>query len=534
MKKGFLSLILHAHLPYVRHPEYEHFFEETWLFEAMTECYIPLINILQRLQKDKIKYCLTLSLSPTLISMLNDELLQIRYQKYLERQIESSEKDINTSGSKTQIYKLARLYRRYFINIQRTYRQYDGNLLTAFKTFHQLGQLELITTSATHGFLPLLNVSDTAVRNQINIGIEVFKANFGFLPKGFWLPECGYFPGLEEALVDAGIHYFFTDTHGIIDASVKPVNAVYAPLNCGNDVMAFARDPDLTRQVWDANEGFPGNINYREYYCNSVFSQQQALIEPSLDGNNDYQNQIIKYHRITGNGLEKELYQPKLARAQIKIDAESFVQKCQEKIQDLAGSMDRVPIIVAPYDAELFGHWWFEGPCWLETVIRRTNDEKINFEMISCSDYLVQQTSHQMAVPSASTWGEEGYSSYWLNEENNWIYPLLHHASDEMEKLVIDFRKVCVSALQERALNQALRSLLLAQASDWPFIMKAGTTTKYANKRITDCLARFNYLHECLRTNKIDQRCLLALETMDNLFPSVNYRDYQLEKYSES
>ena len=189
--------------------------------------------------------------------------------------------------------------------------------------------------------------------------------------------------------------------------------------------------------------------------------------------------------------------------------------------------MDCLPIIVAPYDAELFGHWWFEGPCWLETVLRLVSEKNNNFEMLSCDEYLLQYPTHQVAIPSASTWGEEGYSSFWINEENNWIYPFLHQAAKEMDQLLVDFRGVKVSDIQERALNQAMRSLLLAQASDWPFIMKAGTTTDYANKRVTDCLARFNYLHECLRKNRIDQRFLLALETMDNIFPDIDFRLYQ-------
>jgi 1,4-alpha-glucan branching enzyme len=527
MKKGFLSIVLHAHLPYVRHPEYESFFEENWLFEAMTESYIPLIIMFERLQNDQIDFRLTLSLSPTLISMLGDELLQTRYQSYLDKLLELSEKEIIKTRNQPQFQKLARLYRRFFLNTRKTYRNYNGTLLSAFKKFHQSGHLQLITTAATHGFLPLLNVSDTAVRNQVNVGIEVFKSNFGFLPTGFWLPECGYFPGLELTLANTGINYFFTDTHGIMDASEKPANGVYAPLDCGNGVMAFARDPVTTHQVWDAQQGYPGNSHYREYYCDSGLGFDQDNRESFSVDSNDPVKSGIKYYRITGNGLDKEVYQPKNARLEIERDAKDFVKKCQQQINNLSQSMDRLPMIVAAYDAELFGHWWFEGPCWLETVLRLMSEKSNNVELLSCDEYLLQQSSHQVATPSASTWGEEGYSSYWINEENSWIYPVLHRAAEEMEQLVVDFQGVSVSSIQERALNQAVRSLLLAQASDWPFIMKAGTTTEYANKRITDYLARFNYLQECLRKNKIDQRYLLALETMDNIFPDVDFRQYK-------
>jgi len=526
MNKGFLSIILHAHLPYVRHPEYESFFEENWLFEAMTECYIPLINMLDHLTDDRINYRLTLSLSPTLISMLTDDLLQSRYQHHLNKQIELAEKEIIRTRKQPQTQKLARLYRRYFINSRNTYQKYSGNLLSAFKKHHQQGHLELITTTATHGFLPLLNINSTTVKNQIEIGIETFKSNLGFSPAGFWLPECGYYPDLDKVLKKAGIEYFFTDTHAILDASKQAENGVYAPLDCGNGVMAFARDEDSSQQVWSAEQGYPGNINYREYYCDIGFELDQDYIAPYILDAKKRVNTGIKYHKITGKGLKKDFYDPRQAAIKVAQDAEDFISNCQQKISQLSSSMDRAPIIVAPYDSELFGHWWFEGPAWLESVLRLADKKTNNFKTISCRDYLQQQSNHQVATPAASTWGHEGYSSYWINEENEWIYPFLHQAADEMQQLATDFKSVTVSKLQQRVLNQAARSLLLAQASDWPFIMKSGTTTEYAKKRITDHLARFNYLQQSIRKNRIDEHYLLALETMDNIFPDIDYRRY--------
>ncbi|MGZ8186922.1 MAG: DUF1957 domain-containing protein, partial [Methylobacter sp.] len=250
MEKGFLSIILHAHLPYVRHPEHDSFFEENWLFEAMTECYLPLIGVLDRLHEDSVGYRLTLSLSPPLISMLGDELLKARYLKHLHRLVELAEKEIVRTRKLPEYQKLARLYRRFFLKTLATYQnQYKCDLLSAFKKHHQAGNLELITSAATHGFLPLLNVSKTAVRNQIKVGIETFKLNLGHAPSGFWLPECAYYPGLETLLGEVGIKYTFVDTHGILNASEAPRYSVYAPLDCGNGVAAFGRDPDSSKQV---------------------------------------------------------------------------------------------------------------------------------------------------------------------------------------------------------------------------------------------------------------------------------------------
>ncbi|MGZ5044060.1 MAG: glycoside hydrolase family 57 protein [Methylobacter sp.] len=526
-QQGFLSIILHAHLPYVRHPEHDSFFEENWLFEAITECYLPLIGVLDRLHADNVDYRLTLSLSSTLISMLRDDLLQTRYLKYLHSRLELAEKEVIRTRKQSEYQKLARLYRRFFLKTLNTYQElYHGDLLSAFKKHQATGKLELITTAATHGFLPLLNVSETAVRNQVNTGIATFKANLGCTPTGFWLPECGYYPGLETALADAGIEYFFVDSHGVMDASQPPSNGVYAPIDCGNGVLAFARDPESSKQVWSAKEGYPGDFDYREYYSDIGFELDFDYIAPYILDGKTRVNTGIKYHRVTGGNLPKQIYNPRQALAKAHEHALDFIGKRQHQIDRLGAAMDRSPIIVTPYDAELFGHWWFEGTHWLECVLRLASESSNGVQLASCSDYLKQQPPAQIATPAASTWGDQGYSSYWINETNDWIYPLLHKAEQEMEQLARDLRRLAVTSLQKRALNQAARSILLAQASDWPFILKSGTTIDYANKRVTDHLARFNYLHDSIRKNRINERYLTALEIMDNIFPDIDFRDY--------
>lgn len=526
-RQGFLSLILHAHLPYVRHPEYDSFFEENWLFEAMTECYLPLIGVLDRLHADNVAYRLTLSLSPTLISMLRDDLLQTRYLKYLHGRLELAEKEIIRTRGQPAYQKLARLYRRFFLSALNTYRnRCQGDLLTALKEHQATGRLELMTTAATHGFLPLLNASETAVRNQINIGIATFKAHLGCSPAGFWLPECGYYPGLESMLADAGIQYFLVDTHGVTNASERPRNGVYAPIARDNGVAAFGRDPESSRQVWSAKEGYPGDADYREYYSDIGFERELDYVAPYILDGKTRIDTGIKYRRVTGGNLPKEVYNPRRARAKAFEHARDFIGKRQRQIDLLGAGMDRPPIIVAPYDAELFGHWWFEGAYWLECVLRLASENTNGIQLIGCGDYLKRQPLVQAATPAASSWGSEGYSGYWINEANDWIYPLLHKAERDMERLVRDVQGLTVTPLQARALNQAARSILLAQASDWPFMMKAGTTVDYASKRITDYLARFNYLHDSFRKNRIDERYLTALEIMDNIFPDIDFRDY--------
>jgi 1,4-alpha-glucan branching enzyme len=525
--QGYLAIVLHAHLPFVRHPEYDHFFEENWLFEAITECYIPLIKTLDRLEKDQVNFRLTLSLSPTLISMLLDELLQERYIRHLEKQLELAEKEIVRTRKHRHLHSLASWYRGLFSDTLKIYQdQYQGDLLSAFKKHYLLGNLELITCAATHGFLPLLSVNELSVLNQINIGLDVFKHYFDFMPTGFWLPECGFYPGLEKYLEKAGINYFFSDTHGILLASQQPVNDVYAPLDCGNGVAVFARDPESSSQVWSSEQGYPGDFDYREYHSDIGFDLDLEYISPYILDGEIRVNTGFKYHRVTGGTRPKQIYQPVKAYKKAQIHARDFLEKRQQQISCLADSMDRLPIIISPYDAELFGHWWFEGPVWLEFVLRFADETNSTIKTVSCRDYLQQFKTHQLAIPSASSWGDEGYSSYWINETNDWIYPVLHKAGKDMQDLATDFFQIPSHSIIERALNQAARSLLLAQSSDWAFIIKSGTTTEYAKKRIVDHLARFNYLRESIRNNEIDERTLSALEILDDIFPNIDFRDY--------
>ncbi len=527
MTKGYLSIVLHAHLPYVHHPEHDSFFEENWLYEAITDCYLPLIAMLDRLHQDQVRYRLTLSLSPPLITMLQDELLQSRYLRHLSRLLELAEKEIARTQEQPLFHELAKRYHQHFLQALHCYQNhYQGDLLAAFAKHQRAGSLELITTAATHGFLPLLNVSEAAVRTQINVGLATFKARFGYTPEGFWLPECAYYPGLEHLLHDAGIRYFFLDSHGLMEASELPRSGVYAPIDCGNGVMAFGRDPACSQEVWSAEAGYPGDPDYREYYRDIGFDLPLDYIGPYILDGNTRINTGIKYHRITGDSAYKEIYRPDKAQAKAKQHAEDFISKRCQHIQALATDMQQPPIIVAPYDAELFGHWWHEGPWWLEEVLRLASQDHHDLETTSCSDYLQRYPTQQQATPSASSWGDQGYNAFWLNDSNDWIYPLLHKAGQEMEKLVTDLARMKVNERQQRALNQALRSLLLAQASDWPFILKSGTTADYAKKRLTDHLARFNYLHDSIRKNRIDERYLSALEVMDDIFPDIDFRDY--------
>jgi 1,4-alpha-glucan branching enzyme len=522
MAKGYLSLILHAHLPFVRHPEHDDFLEEDWLYEAITETYIPLIKVFEGLIRDAIPYRITMSLTPTLISMLQDPLLQSRYIEHIDTLIELAEKEIMRNRERPQFLTLATMYHKRFTEARTLFvTHYQKNLITAFKKLQDLGRLEIITCPATHAYLPLIRINPHAVKAQIQIAVDHYREVFGRKPQGIWLPECGYYPGLEEMLKEVGIRYFILDTHGILNADPKPHYGNYAPLYCTNGTAAFGRDHESSKQVWSSLEGYPGDYDYREFYRDIGYDLDFDYIKPYIHKDGIRITTGIKYYRITGKTEYKEPYIPEWAIEKAATHAGNFMFNREKQIEHLCSLMDRPPILVTPYDAELFGHWWFEGPEWINFLIRKIVYDQNTIELTTAADYLERHPVNQVCTPSTASWGYKGYNEVWLNGSNDWIYPLLHSAADKMVELARGYRGV--NGVVGRALNQAARELLLAQSSDWAFIMKNSTMVEYAVKRTNDHISRFNKIYDQVKSGYIDKRWLKQIEQMDNIFPRLHF-----------
>jgi Uncharacterized conserved protein len=527
LARGYLAFVLHAHLPFIRHPEYDSFLEEAWLFEAITDTYIPLLRMFQKLVEDGVPFRVTLSLSPPLLAMLEDAFLKERYLAHLQRMMKLGDKEIIRNHGDPKITEVARMYRRLLHETEEWFvDRCHGDLIGAFRALQDAGCLELITAAATHGYLPILKTRPSSVRAQLQVASQTYERLIGRPLPGFWLPECGYYPGLEEEVQAAGGRYFFVDTHGVRNASVLPRYGYLAPLACGNGVAAFARDPASSRQVWSAHEGYPGDPWYRDFYRDVGFDADFDYIRPFILDGHTRVFTGFKYCRITGATELKRPYEPEKARERADVHADDFIRRQIEAAERFSPHMDRPPLIVALYDAELFGHWWFEGPQWLDYVIRKIAYDQKTIELVTPSVYLARHRRLQVATPSASSWGDRGYSSFWLNPGNDWIYRHLHQAAGRMQAAAEVHRDAPAGGPLERTLNQAARSLLLAQASDWAFIMKTGTAVDYANRRIADHLARFHALVDAAESSDIDPQMVGALEAMDNIFPDINFRVY--------
>lgn len=526
--KGCLSIVLHAHLPFVRHPEYEDFLEEDWLYEAISETYLPLLDTFDGLVRDGVPFRVTLTLTPPLVSMLRDELLMARYARRLDKLCELAGKEVERTRGDAAFSGIARFYAEHFNHLRWLFHErFQRDLVGAFKSLQDGGYVDIVTCCATHGFLPLMQQTPEAVRAQIQVAANHYRTHFGRDPVGIWLAECGYFPGVERVLAAEGIRYFFVDTHSVTDATPRPVNGVYAPLFTESGVAAFARDPESSQQVWSAETGYPGDPAYREFYRDIGWDLDLDYIRPYIQATGERKNTGLKYFRITGRGAgEKQPYDPAAARARADAHAANFMFNRQRQFEWLSSQMQgQTPIVVSPYDAELYGHWWFEGPWFLDALFRRCAREQETFRMATPADYLRENPENQLATPAQSSWGENGYANVWLNSTNDWIYPHLHNAAKRMVELARDFPDA--HDLQRRALNQAARELLLAQSSDWAFIMKTGTMVEYAVRRTKEHVLRFLRLHDGLRSGHLDEQWLSFVEEKNNIFPEMDYRVYR-------
>ena len=526
MNRGYLCFVLHTHLPFVRHPEFDDFLEEDWLYEAITETYIPLIDVFERLVKDAVDFRLTMSLTPTLISMLGDSLLQERYLKHIHKLIELAHKEVERTRFEPEFNPLARMYLERFSLCRDVFNQYNRNLLFAFKKFQDLGKIEIITSAATHSYFPLMDVAKSSIRAQTKTAVAQYENVFGRLPRGIWLPECGFNPGDDQFLKEAGLKYFFTDAHGLLHGSPRPKYGVFAPVYCkGSQVAGFGRDLESSKQVWSSIEGYPGEYNYREFYRDIGFDLDFDYIKPYISPDGIRINTGIKYYRITGTTGDKKPYLPAKAQDKAAEHAGNFLFNRHKQVEYLYDILQKKPIIVSPYDTELLGHWWFEGPIWLDFLIRKIYFDQDTIRMITPMEYLEENPRNQVITPSMSSWGYKGYSEVWLQGTNDWIYRHLHEASWRMNELTGRFPNA--GGTLRRGLNQALRELFLAQSSDWAFIMATGTHTSYALKRTKEHLLRFTKLYEDIKADSLDESWLRDIESKDNIFPEIDYRVHQ-------
>ncbi len=520
--RSSIGFILNAHMPFVRHPEYPKFLEEDWLFEAISETYLPLLRKLKKLREEEIPFKLTMSLSPTLCTMLADPILQGRFTNYLRLHQELGEKEVVRCAIENP--DLLPIVHKYLDqiknNVKDYFEEYHCNILVGFNDLEESGHVDLITTAATHAFLPLYSEYPAAVNAQVELAVQSHINFFKRRPKGFWLPECGYYPGVEEYLKNEELSFFQLGAQALSLSETPVKRGNYAPIVTPSGVYGFARDFHLTNLVWSNVEGYPCDPLYREFYRDIGYDLPIEYIGPYIHEPEVRVFTGFKYFAITNKGNNKKHYDIEAASKRVKEHAQNFLFEVNKKTEKLETMIDRPPFYTLAFDAELFGHWWYEGLDWLEEVIRLTAaSEKTILQ--TPLEYTIKYPQAQEVTPAFSSWGEGGYADVWTDGVNVWTYRHIHKAIERMEELAIRFPHQ--SSLKKRFLNQASREVLLSMASDWPFIIHNGTSTSYAKKRLTDHLKNFNVVYEHMCKNAVNTEWLVKSEKRDNIFPDIDY-----------
>ncbi len=521
---GNILLLLHAHLPYVRHPEHELYLEETWFFEAACESYLPLFELLLRLPASSPRARVALSVSPTLLEMMADPLLSERLINHLDRLVALAYAEVERTSGDPDLNPVAHMYLERFSRARQSLKEsYNGSLLTPLRQLAESGHVELLTTAATHAYLPNLAPLPHAVRTQIKVGRECFKNHLGHYPKGFWLPECGYYEGLDRILAQEGAGYTFLSSGGLLHARPRPSHGLYRPIRMPSGVVAFGRERELSMLVWSAQSGYPANPAYRDFYRDAGFEIDaphiREFVEPMVPGGHAYTG--LKYHRITGHTDQKEPYRPDYALRQAREDALHFTGTLASRSEEIRAAYGFEPQFVLPFDAELFGHWWNEGPLWLEHLLANINEHP-ELEMSLPSDHLSDAVNYQAVTPSLSSWGHGGYGHVWSDSQDDG--KALAQMLSETQRFfgMATQRAMKADTPEGRALRQGMRELLLLQSSDWGFLSHKDTAAEYSRQRMAGHLENLRSIMKMLESGLIDETVIGKMKERAPVFPGMS------------
>lgn len=519
-----LNLILHAHQPYVRHLEYERFLEEDWLYEALNETYIPLLRMLDRITSEHFSGVkLTLCFSPTLLSMLSDPALQERFLSYMERHLELGRKEIErTKNENSDCYLMAYRYYNETSENLRVYKSLKCDLISAFKNYEERGVVEIIGSAATHAFLPLYKDYPSAVNAEIEEGIEVHKKYFNKIPKGFWLPECGYYPGLDKILKKNGIEWIQLPSQAPLLSADRSLFGGYRPITLPSGVKAFSLDWGLTNLVWSDKTGYPCDGVYREFYRDIGYELPLDYVGPYMHEEGLRVFTGFKYYAITGKTDNKIFYDISKAEEKCTEHVKNFIFNLERKDEFLSSYGINDGVINIAFDAELFGHRWYEGIDFLEKLLLSLSTKESNITLSTPSEILKEKGKTEKLRINECSWNPRGGEDGYLEGGNRWVCRHTFNAIEKMEDLIRRFPSQ--GDLKDRFLTQASKELLLALSSDWQVMIHNNTSSSYAEKRLRGHLESFNVVYSSMCKNTANTEWLINAEKKTPLFDGIDYR----------
>lgn len=527
------SIVLHAHVPWVRHPEVTHCLEEDWLHSAVVETQLPLLEMLHRLRDEGVPFRLTLDLSPTLLAMLRDRILRRRTLAYLDRTLRLCRDEVER-GDISGMRDLALRHEERLHTLRTFYvDRWQCDLLRAYTDLRDSGHLELTASAATHGLLPLLMRVPEAVQAQIRAGIRQYVQCFGRMPRGFWLPECAYAPALGQILKREGIDWTIVEEHALTTAPQTADEFPFVPGMTTGGLSVFGRDQASSSEVWNADEGFPGDERYRDFFQDVGLDAPIEYLREYLGEGGQRQFTGIKYYRQAREGDRSAVYDPELASRAVEEHSLRFIASRGAQLAALEAEGIENPLVVCAFDADLFGHWWYEGTEFLERIFRKAA-ERSDFAFTTPGAYLAahQQEERPLAAPVSSSWGEGGYFETWTSEENNWTHGELQKRAEQLARFVRIFEEnrsqmsKAAIAHRERCIQIMTKELLLAQASDWAFLMKNEASRSYAERRTREHLERFDRVWAVV-AHEGDEGLLAEIDEADPVFSDLPWNLYE-------
>jgi 1,4-alpha-glucan branching enzyme len=518
-----LSLVLNGHVPFVRHPEVQNPPQELWFFESISETYIPLLEVFDRLDRDLVPFRIAISFSPVLCHMLTDEFLLKRYNEYTNRQIAFGEQELRETADDPALNSIVKLYydrakekKAFFTE------KCENNILKRFDHYQKKGRLEILATAATSAFLPFYTGYPEAVQAQFEVAISAYRANFGRFPQGFWLPELGWKAELDYWLRAYNFGYTILDTHALAFARPFAEKGSFYPARTPLGIVVFGRDfysaEDMTEMVRDPVYRY----NLRDQGFELSAEKLGAFLGPQ--GSRNYTG--FKYWASGDDRSGSVLYNSEEASRKAVSHARFFLEERLSRLKTASGLMNVPALSLCAFDADSFGRFWHEGSCFIEALFREgAKDDEVQF--MTPSEYICKLDSStvQVLTPEFSSWGINGYSETWLDASNDWMYRHTMRALDRMVELVDRFPNN--TGLKERALNQAAREILLVVASDWSKMLYKQECADYARSRIEGSLRNFTTIYEALGSNYISTEWLTHLEKRNNIFPNLNYRAFR-------
>jgi|YelNatPaOPRAMG01_1025707.scaffolds.fasta_scaffold00001_157 1,4-alpha-glucan branching enzyme len=574
---GSFSFVLHSHLPYViAHGKWPHGMD--WLNEAAAETYIPLLDMLNQLSAEGVEPKLTIGITPVLCEQLADETFKREFEDYLDMKIRAAREDevIFRRYGNEQLANLAVMWQDHYRGIRRSFLEtYDRDLVAAFRSLLDRGYLDIVTCGATHGYFPLLS-QDISIQAQVKVALRVHERHFRRRPRGIWLPECAYRPryewrppvesrlgnkpylrkGVDEFLSENGLDFFFVDSATLkggkaigvyvdrfealkrlwaqyekefrpreeeVEKSPYEVYLVSSSPEAKRPVAVFTRDPRTGLQVWSGEWGYPGDGWYLEFH------------KKHFPGGH-------RYWRVTSaksDLADKQVYEPARVVERLEENSSHFVWLVETILEEHRQQTGREGILVAPFDAELFGHWWFEGPRFMKLVLRKCQQNG-RVRVTTCSEELDRRQPVEVISLPEGSWGEGGYHFIWLNEDTVWTWR--HIYDDELRMIEM------VQGLPWRAdprlklvLEQAARELLLLQASDWQFLISTFAARDYAEVRFQEHHEAFNRIGDLAEKigrgeepGSAEWQYFEDCRQRDSLFPDLDLEWWERLEYPPS